>query len=101
MELCLTAVKFARKKGNIGLASRLLSQCSGGTHEEKGDEPQDDLSNTFRRLSLEGTLAEKWGSELQIEKAKVLRNAGEKKYQRYSLDHIWTTGLKFDTCSRE
>lgn len=79
VELCLTAVKFARKKGNIGLASRLLSQCSGGTHEEKGDDTQDDLSNTFRRLSLEGTLAEKWGSELQIEKAKVLRNAGEKK----------------------
>uniref|UniRef100_A0A3P8VUM7 non-specific serine/threonine protein kinase n=1 Tax=Cynoglossus semilaevis TaxID=244447 RepID=A0A3P8VUM7_CYNSE len=77
VELCLTAVKFARKKGNIGLASRLLSQCSGGTHEEKGDDTQDDLSNTFRRLSLEGTLAEKWGSELQIEKAKVLRNAGQ------------------------
>ena len=75
MELWLTAVKFARKKGNISLASRLLSQCAGGTQEEK---PQDELSQTFRRLTLEGTLGEKWGAELQIEKAKVLRTAGEK-----------------------
>ena len=74
MELCLTAVKFARKKGNIALASRLLNQCSDGTQE---DEQQDDLSQAFRRLTLEGTLGEKWGPELQIEKAKVLRTAGE------------------------
>ncbi|XP_008297822.1 serine/threonine-protein kinase SMG1 [Stegastes partitus] len=74
MELCLTAVKFARKKGNIALASRLLSHCSDGTQEEK---PQDGLSQAFRRLTLEGTLGEKWGPEVQIEKAKVLRTAGQ------------------------
>lgn len=74
MELCLTSVKFARKKGNIVLASRLLNQCKDGTREEK---QQDDLSQTFRHLTLEGTLEEKWGPELQIEKAKVLRAAGE------------------------
>ncbi|XP_033501746.1 serine/threonine-protein kinase SMG1 [Epinephelus lanceolatus] len=74
MELCLTAVKFARKKGNIALASRLLSQCSDGTEEE---EQQDELSQAFKRLTLEGTLGEKWGPELQIEKAKVLRTAGQ------------------------
>uniref|UniRef100_A0A4W6DZP7 non-specific serine/threonine protein kinase n=1 Tax=Lates calcarifer TaxID=8187 RepID=A0A4W6DZP7_LATCA len=74
VELCLTAVKFARKKGNIALASRLLSQCSDGTQEEK---QQDELSQAFRRLTLEGTLGEKWGPELQIEKAKVLRTAGQ------------------------
>ncbi|CAB1350342.1 unnamed protein product [Coregonus sp. 'balchen'] len=34
MELCLTAVKFARKQGNIALATRLLGQCS----EEEGGE---------------------------------------------------------------
>ncbi|XP_068192330.1 serine/threonine-protein kinase SMG1 isoform X2 [Antennarius striatus] len=73
-ELCLTAVKFARKKGNIALASRLLGQCSGGTPEE---EPQDELCQAFRLLTLEGTLGEKWGPELQIEKAKVLRTAGQ------------------------
>ncbi|XP_035470486.2 serine/threonine-protein kinase SMG1 isoform X2 [Scophthalmus maximus] len=74
VELCLTAVKFARKKGNIALATRLLSQCSDGTREEK---QQDELSQAFRRLTLEGTLGETWGAELQIEKAKVLRTAGQ------------------------
>uniref|UniRef100_A0A7N8X3L8 non-specific serine/threonine protein kinase n=1 Tax=Mastacembelus armatus TaxID=205130 RepID=A0A7N8X3L8_9TELE len=73
IELCLTAVKFARKKGNITLASHLLSQCSDGTEEKQ----QDDLSKAFRHLTLEGTLGEKWGPELQIEKAKVLRTAGQ------------------------
>lgn len=73
-ELCLTAVKFARKKGNIALASRLLSQCADGTRDEV---QTDELSTAFRRLTLEGTLGEKWGPELQIEKAKVLKSAGE------------------------
>lgn len=73
VELCLTAVKFARKKGNIALASRLLSLCSDDTPEK---EQQDELSQVFRCLTLEGTLGEKWGPELQIEKAKVLRNGG-------------------------
>uniref|UniRef100_A0A3B4V3S0 non-specific serine/threonine protein kinase n=1 Tax=Seriola dumerili TaxID=41447 RepID=A0A3B4V3S0_SERDU len=74
VELCLTAVKFARKKGNIALASRLLGQCNDGTQEEK---QQDELSPSFRCITLEGTLGEKWGPELQIEKAKVLRTAGQ------------------------
>ncbi|XP_029016036.1 serine/threonine-protein kinase SMG1 [Betta splendens] len=74
MELCLTSVKFARKKGNIALASRLLNQCRDGTQDEKR---QDDLSESFKHLTLEGTLEEKWGPELQIEKAKVLRAAGQ------------------------
>uniref|UniRef100_A0A674MC73 non-specific serine/threonine protein kinase n=1 Tax=Takifugu rubripes TaxID=31033 RepID=A0A674MC73_TAKRU len=73
-ELCLTAVKFARKTGNISLASRLIRQCGDRAHEE---EEKGDLSLTFRRLNLEGTLGEKWGPELQIEKAKVLRAAGQ------------------------
>lgn len=73
-ELCLTAVKFARKTGNISLASRLIRQCGDRAREE--EEEKDDLSLTFRRLNLEGTLGEKWGPELQIEKAKVLRAAG-------------------------
>lgn len=70
----MTAVKFARKKGNIALASRLLGQYSDGTQEE---EQKGELSQAFRLLNLEGLLAEKWGPELQIEKAKVLRTAGE------------------------
>ncbi|XP_061604634.1 serine/threonine-protein kinase SMG1 [Phyllopteryx taeniolatus] len=74
MELCLTTVKFARKKGNIALASRLLSQCCDGTQDkEQGDE----LIKAFRRLNVEGTLGEKWGPELQIEKAKVVRTSGQ------------------------
>uniref|UniRef100_A0A665V5R4 non-specific serine/threonine protein kinase n=1 Tax=Echeneis naucrates TaxID=173247 RepID=A0A665V5R4_ECHNA len=74
VELCLTAVKFARKKGNIGLASHLLSQCSDGTQEDK---EQVESNPPFRCITLEGTLGEKWGPELQIEKAKVLRTAGQ------------------------
>ncbi|XP_013880332.1 serine/threonine-protein kinase SMG1 isoform X3 [Austrofundulus limnaeus] len=74
LELCLTAAKFSRKKGNIVLASRLLSQCCDGTQEEK---QQEDLCQAFRQLTLEGTLGEKWGPEVQIEKAKVLRTAGQ------------------------
>ncbi|XP_047215191.1 serine/threonine-protein kinase SMG1-like [Girardinichthys multiradiatus] len=74
LELCLTAAKFARKKGNIALASRLLSQCSDGTQEEK---QEDDLCQTSKRLSLEGTVGVKWGPEVQIEKAKVLRTTGQ------------------------
>ncbi|XP_077590470.1 serine/threonine-protein kinase SMG1 [Stigmatopora nigra] len=74
MELCLTTVKFARKKGNIALASRLLSQCCDGTRDE---DPDDQLLQAFRRLTLEGTLGEKWGPELQIEKAKVVRTSGQ------------------------
>ncbi|KAL0992596.1 hypothetical protein UPYG_G00095530 [Umbra pygmaea] len=75
MELCLTAVKFARKQGNIGLAMRLLGQCSDEDDEE-GNEGQEGLNRAFRRLTLEGAVGEKWEPELQIEKAKVLCTAG-------------------------
>lgn len=74
VELCLTAVKFARKQGNISLASRLLAQCS----KPPADDPEPaDLMQSFRQLSLEGAVAEKWGPELKIERAKVLFTAGE------------------------
>lgn len=85
IELCLTAVKFARKKGNISLASRLLAQChddnaasaSASSSAPGQEQPeQDELSQAFRRLSLDGTLGERWGPELDMEKAKVLRTAG-------------------------
>lgn len=73
MELCLTAVKFARKQGNIALATRLLAQCS----KQSADDPDtSDLVLSFRQLSLEGAMAEKWGPELKIERAKVLFTAG-------------------------
>ncbi|XP_056143769.1 serine/threonine-protein kinase SMG1 [Lampris incognitus] len=75
MELCLTAVKFARKKGNIVLATRLLNQCSDA--EGKGGEETEELSKAFKHLTLDGAVGEKWGAELQIEKAKVLCTAGQ------------------------
>ncbi|XP_067088604.1 serine/threonine-protein kinase SMG1 isoform X1 [Osmerus mordax] len=71
-ELCLTAVKFARKQGNIALATRLLTQC-----DEEAEGEGDALSRAFRRLSLEGAVGERWAPELQIEKAKVLCTAGQ------------------------
>ncbi|XP_016104477.1 serine/threonine-protein kinase SMG1-like isoform X2 [Sinocyclocheilus grahami] len=74
MELCLTAVKFARKQGNIALATRLLSLCN---KPSVGDSEGQDLVQSFRQLSLEGTVGEKWGPELEIEKAKVLFAAGQ------------------------
>ncbi|KAK3520199.1 hypothetical protein QTP70_017920, partial [Hemibagrus guttatus] len=74
VELCLTAVKFARKQGNIALATRLLAQCS----KPSTDDPESiDLVQSFRLLSLEGAVAEKWGPELKIERAKVLFTAGQ------------------------
>uniref|UniRef100_A0A672K1B2 Serine/threonine-protein kinase SMG1 n=1 Tax=Sinocyclocheilus grahami TaxID=75366 RepID=A0A672K1B2_SINGR len=74
MELCLTAVKFARKQGNIALATRLLSLCN---KPSVSDSEGQDLVQSFRQLSLEGTVGEKWGPELEIEKAKVLFAAGQ------------------------
>ncbi|MGH0130148.1 UNVERIFIED_CONTAM: hypothetical protein FKN15_041199 [Acipenser sinensis] len=75
MELCLTAVKFARKQGNIALATRLLAQCSevpvGGAATGQ------DLVHLFKSLSLQGCVGEKWGPELDIEKAKLLYTAGQ------------------------
>ncbi|KAG9334965.1 hypothetical protein JZ751_006188 [Albula glossodonta] len=75
MELSLTAVKFARKRGNIALATRLLGQCSDTPI--KGCSGGADLVNLFKHLSLEGSVGEKWGPELEIEKAKVLCTAGQ------------------------
>lgn len=75
MELCLTAVKFARKQGNIALATRLLGQCSDTPIKDCSGVA--DLVNVFKCLSLEGTVGEKWGPELEIEKAKVLCTAGQ------------------------
>ncbi|XP_035389717.1 serine/threonine-protein kinase SMG1 [Electrophorus electricus] len=74
MELCLTAVKFARKQGNIALASRLLAQCSKPTVD---DLETSDLAHSFRQLSLEGAVGEEWGPELKMERAKVLFAAGQ------------------------
>ncbi|XP_036378986.1 serine/threonine-protein kinase SMG1 [Megalops cyprinoides] len=75
MELCLTAVKFARKQGNIALATRLLGQCSDTP--VKACAGSSELVQLFKRLSLDGAVEEKWGPELEIEKAKVLFTAGQ------------------------
>ncbi|XP_030337334.1 serine/threonine-protein kinase SMG1 isoform X3 [Strigops habroptila] len=70
MELGLTAAKFARKRGNIALATRLLAQCSevqlGKTTTAQ------DLVQHFKKLSAPGQIDEKWGPELDIEKTKLL-----------------------------
>lgn len=75
MELGLTAAKFARKRGNIALATRLLAQCSevqlGRTTTAQ------DLVQHFKKLSAPGQIDEKWGPELDIEKTKLLYTAGE------------------------
>ncbi|XP_030645489.1 serine/threonine-protein kinase SMG1 isoform X2 [Chanos chanos] len=74
VELCLMAVKFARKQGNISLTTRLLSQC----RQPSADEPENqDLVQSFKQLNLEGAVGERWGPELEIEKAKVLFTAGQ------------------------
>ncbi|KAM9291374.1 serine/threonine-protein kinase SMG1 isoform 4-T4 [Morus bassanus] len=73
MELGLTAAKFARKRGNIALATRLLAQCSevqlGKTTTAQ------DLVQHFKKLSAPGQIDEKWGPELDIEKTKLLYTA--------------------------
>ncbi|XP_041318119.1 serine/threonine-protein kinase SMG1 [Pyrgilauda ruficollis] len=75
MELGLTAAKFARKRGNIALATRLLAQCSevqlGKTTTAQ------DLVQHFKKLSAPGQIDEKWGPELEIEKTKLLYTAGQ------------------------
>uniref|UniRef100_A0A8C5NMG0 Serine/threonine-protein kinase SMG1 n=1 Tax=Junco hyemalis TaxID=40217 RepID=A0A8C5NMG0_JUNHY len=75
MELGLTAAKFARKRGNIALATRLLAQCSevqlGKTTTAQ------DLVQHFKKLSAPGQIDEKWGPELDIEKTKLLYTAGQ------------------------
>ncbi|KAB1263179.1 Serine/threonine-protein kinase SMG1 [Camelus dromedarius] len=75
MELGLTAAKFARKRGNVSLATRLLAQCSevqlGKTTTAQ------DLVQHFKKLSTQGQVDEKWGPELDIEKTKLLYTAGQ------------------------
>ncbi|XP_006892778.1 PREDICTED: serine/threonine-protein kinase SMG1 [Elephantulus edwardii] len=75
MELGLTAAKFARKRGNVSLATRLLAQCSevqlGKTTTAQ------DLVQHFKKLSTQGHMDEKWGPELDIEKTKLLYTAGQ------------------------
>ncbi|XP_053326618.1 serine/threonine-protein kinase SMG1 [Spea bombifrons] len=75
MELGLTAAKCARKCGNVTLAARLLAQCSD-IHLTQVTGAQD-LVNHFKKLSLHGQMDEKWGPELDIEKAKLLYAAGQ------------------------
>jgi len=80
MELCLVAVKFARKQGNVALATRLLRQCSSsssGVEWKAGGGQEETLALSFRCLNLEGAAVEKWGPELEMEKAKVLYTSGE------------------------
>ncbi|KAL4659048.1 serine/threonine-protein kinase SMG1 isoform X1 [Arapaima gigas] len=76
MELSLTAVKFARKQGNIALATWLLRRC-GGVPDSSSNSDGQDLVHLFKCLSLDGSMVEKWGPELEIEKAKVLFAAGQ------------------------
>nr|XP_032656056.1 serine/threonine-protein kinase SMG1-like isoform X2 [Chelonoidis abingdonii] len=75
MELGLTAAKFARKRGNVALATRLLAQCSevqlGKTTTAQ------DLVQHFKKLSAPGQIDEKWSPELDIEKTKLLYTAGQ------------------------
>ncbi|XP_075035849.1 serine/threonine-protein kinase SMG1 [Mixophyes fleayi] len=75
MELGLTAAKCARKRGNVTLAARLLAQCSN-FHLGQVSNAQD-LVTHFKKLSLHGQMDEKWGPELDIEKAKLLYAAGQ------------------------
>ncbi|KAM4698242.1 serine/threonine-protein kinase SMG1 [Rhinophrynus dorsalis] len=75
MELALTAAKCSRKRGNVTLATRLLAQCS---EIQLGQIINaQDLVNHFKKLSLQGQMDEKWGPELDIEKAKLLYAAGQ------------------------
>lgn len=70
MELGLTAAKFAESGGMCKLATRLLAQCSevqlGKTTTAQ------DLVQHFKKLSTQGVKRiEKWGPELDIEKAET------------------------------
>ncbi|XP_062915129.1 serine/threonine-protein kinase SMG1 isoform X2 [Mobula hypostoma] len=78
MELGLTAVKFARKQGNVLLATRLLEQCSKTSLSDAST--MRDLVHLFKQMSLHGTINEKWGPELDIEKSKLLYTAGHSTY---------------------
>ncbi|XP_078521376.1 serine/threonine-protein kinase SMG1 [Lissotriton helveticus] len=75
MELGLTAAKFSRKLGNVGLATRLLAQCS---EVQLGHATTaQDLVNHFKKMSIQDQVDEKWGPELDIEKSKLLYSAGQ------------------------
>ncbi|XP_064415220.1 serine/threonine-protein kinase SMG1 [Latimeria chalumnae] len=75
MELGLTAVKFARKRGNVALATRLLAQCSEISLENAPT--AQDLVHCFKKMTVQCEVDEKWGPELDIEKAKLLYAAGQ------------------------
>ncbi|OCT64106.1 hypothetical protein XELAEV_18045208mg [Xenopus laevis] len=75
MELGLTAAKCSRKRGNVTLATRLLAQCSDIQLAQVTN--AQDLVNHFKKLSIQGQMDEKWGPELDIEKAKLLYVAGQ------------------------
>lgn len=75
MELGLTAAKCARKHGNVTLAARLLAQCSEINLGQVSNAQE--LVTHFKKLSLSGQMDEKWGPELDIEKAKLLYAAGQ------------------------
>ncbi|XP_044160054.1 LOW QUALITY PROTEIN: serine/threonine-protein kinase SMG1 [Bufo gargarizans] len=75
MELGLTAAKCARKRGNVTLAARLIGQCS---NIQLGQVTTCRIwLLSFKKLSLHGQMDEKWGPELDIEKAKLLYAAGQ------------------------
>lgn len=75
MELGLTAAKFARKRGNVALATRLLAQCSE-IQPGKTTTAQD-LVHHFKKQLAPIQMDEKWGPELEIEKTKLLYTAGK------------------------
>ncbi|XP_063286393.1 serine/threonine-protein kinase SMG1 isoform X2 [Pelobates fuscus] len=75
MEMGLTAAKCSRKRGNVTLATRLLAQCSDSQLVQVTN--AQDLVNHFKKLSIQGQMDEKWGPELDIEKAKMLYVAGQ------------------------
>ncbi|CAL9703653.1 unnamed protein product [Knipowitschia caucasica] len=99
MQLHLTAVKFARKKGNIHLAYRLLNKCA---ERAPGDSAEEELYSALKRLSLDASLQETWGPELEIEKAKVLRTAGQSTAAMEMLSKMavtYCTGRKNESAS--
>ncbi|KAG9477052.1 hypothetical protein GDO78_002442 [Eleutherodactylus coqui] len=75
MELGLTAAKCARKRGNVTLSARLIAQCSNIQLGQVTN--AQDLVANFKKLSIHGQMDEKWGPELDIEKAKLLYAAGQ------------------------
>ncbi|XP_032817004.1 serine/threonine-protein kinase SMG1 isoform X1 [Petromyzon marinus] len=87
-ELRLTAAKFARKRGNVALATRLLTQAAGSSSNTAGKGAgvageviagTQDLADLLSGLTLKQDHGgmEKWVAELDIEKAKLLYCMGQ------------------------